>query len=198
MKVDIDKLRALCDAATPGPWEWNDGFLWNVEHDTGVLSHSHIPEDNACQECSAGTRWPISDENKAFIAAARAAVPELLDEITRLRETLAHSCTCSLADGAAPALRHEESCELRIAKTKRIDPALALSRFAAAMDALTEDEVEELKAKLAAMTAARDGLLSAVQSNVCICKGNSICRGTKTARGCFTIRNFRAVGKEQP
>ena len=81
-------------------------------------------------------------------------VLELIAEIERLRETLAHSCTCSLADGAAPALRHEPMCELRIAKTKRIDPALALSRFAKAMD--SGDEVEGLQAKLAAVTAARD------------------------------------------
>lgn len=69
---DLKKLRGLAEAATPGPWAWDDGFLWNRETDVGVLNH-------------AGTNWPIDDTNAAFIATARTAVPALLDEIARLQ-----------------------------------------------------------------------------------------------------------------
>lgn len=66
MTIDIAKLRALCDAATPGPWvngedelaESPDGFYFT---------------------------WEGRDSDAALIAASRTAVPSLLDEVERLR-----------------------------------------------------------------------------------------------------------------
>lgn len=57
---EIKRLRALCDAATPRPWEANS-FT-----DAGFMAL-----------------------DAAFIAAARDAVPALLDEVVRLRSEVA-------------------------------------------------------------------------------------------------------------
>lgn len=81
-----DQLRALANAATPGPWE---------------ADHS---EENNYSIKSPGTEWGdgyawVSDPSDAeFIAAARTAIPALLDELHEearenhtLRERLAHA-----------------------------------------------------------------------------------------------------------
>lgn len=80
---EIENAWALVNAATEGPWEWTEAprsigdgeFLWNREVDEGVLNH-------------AGTMWPVSPENRAFIAASRMLVVDLLEEIKRLRAGL--------------------------------------------------------------------------------------------------------------
>jgi hypothetical protein len=83
---DLDPLAELVRAATPGPWRWwtscsfrrlssdATGKAGDVLH--GVIHHDGVA-DVAC-----------SDEDAAFIAAARAAVPELIAEVRRLREAL--------------------------------------------------------------------------------------------------------------
>lgn len=77
---EVNAAWALVNATTSGPWEWTEAprsigsgeFLWCREHDEGVLNH-------------ADTRWPVSPENRAFIAASRTLVVTLLNEIERLR-----------------------------------------------------------------------------------------------------------------
>jgi hypothetical protein len=75
------ELRALHEAATLGPWKWNlfptvepvtedavEGcFLWNEDADHIVLAHNNV----VC--------WNVAEADRAFIAAARTALPELLD-----------------------------------------------------------------------------------------------------------------------
>lgn len=77
--IDYDALRELADRATPGPWEVNVGDLdgdITVHHNQGVR---------------ASVAWfgmapaPYSREDAAFIAAARTALPALLDENTALQ-----------------------------------------------------------------------------------------------------------------
>ena len=66
----IKELRALCDAATPGPWM--------KERPNGVGS----ADDMICFiDISSFNR----DQDAAFIAAARPALPEALAEIEKLR-----------------------------------------------------------------------------------------------------------------
>ena len=84
-----EQLRMLAAQATPGPWEadgrvveqkyWNKGF----------------PEDPVSCEveclayCYGGTGRGVGrPEDAAFIAAARSAVPELLDRVADLEATL--------------------------------------------------------------------------------------------------------------
>lgn len=60
--IDIDQLRALADAATPGPWEGSGGDIWSDTH--GFLSRDELENADA-----------------AFIAAMRNALPALLDTV---------------------------------------------------------------------------------------------------------------------
>ena len=82
---ELARLRALCDAATPGPWETEgprrDGTYAVLEY---VPSHAVYggyvvdPYETGCSEADA-----------ALIAASRTALPALLDAHARLRAALA-------------------------------------------------------------------------------------------------------------
>lgn len=81
--IDCDALRELAEKATPGPWHW------------GPPSDSAWPQGD--ESLCAGEELVLygwgydasgidgSDEDRAFIAAARTALPALLDETTALR-----------------------------------------------------------------------------------------------------------------
>lgn len=76
MTLDLDKLKKLSDAATPGPWtNYNNGIYRAAAHHGG----------NVCDIC------PETVEHKAnaeFIAAARTAVPQLIEEVEKQREMI--------------------------------------------------------------------------------------------------------------
>jgi hypothetical protein len=88
MTIDTAALRELCERATPGPWEY------------GIdPCHFDSPEVR-------NNRWAIyvpTDEDAAFIAAARTALPELLDRVEKL-ENVAEEASELLE--ACGALRH--------------------------------------------------------------------------------------------
>jgi len=86
---ESDAPRELCDAATPGPWVFSEGFLWNEALDHGVLAHGEI------------VQWDMTAPNRAFIAASRTLVPRLLDEVERMRPVYeaARACPVTSADG---------------------------------------------------------------------------------------------------
>lgn len=80
---EIRRLRTLCEAATPGPWQVAeyDGDDWTcdykIESGSGtVLAGPSIRHAGKVQS------------NATFIAEARTALPAALDEIERLREIL--------------------------------------------------------------------------------------------------------------
>jgi hypothetical protein len=79
MTIDIAKLRELLAAATPGKWTWDDYAIMaeQSQHDVTVL-------------CSPGGCGPVDCDpaNAALICAAVNALPELLDEVERLRAAL--------------------------------------------------------------------------------------------------------------
>lgn len=101
--AELAEIADLAARATPGPWHVR---LLDDEHAMNLVAISTEPETGL------GERWPgfdhatmiaatliqqpryvdIADErwddNAAFIAAARTAVPRLLAEITRLRNLL--------------------------------------------------------------------------------------------------------------
>jgi len=94
--LDIPALRAVCDAATPGPWEitrdknMEEAWCWWI--DVGPLCEAFRDEI---------TDSDYNDVN--FVSTARAALPAALDEIERLREALRkiaegrfheHHCNC--------------------------------------------------------------------------------------------------------
>lgn len=81
-----DELRELCDKATPGPW---------YGHDCYIPDNSEVPLDrHKCSRTMTDTKYNVIADiwgadrmqaNVDFIAAARTAIPQLLDEIERLR-----------------------------------------------------------------------------------------------------------------
>ncbi|WTE70215.1 hypothetical protein OH775_27410 [Streptomyces sp. NBC_01615] len=98
--LDLDAIDELCAAATPGPWfvrSLDDDHAMNLVavstvEDTGrgerwpAFDHGEIVAATLVQQpryvdC-ADERW---DENAAFIAMARDAVPRLVAEVRRLR-----------------------------------------------------------------------------------------------------------------
>jgi hypothetical protein len=87
----IAELRALAEAATPGPWTYDavaggtqdisaDAALDAQHYRSGALARVkarvQVQKDSSCEP------------NAAFIAAARTALPEALLEIERLRATI--------------------------------------------------------------------------------------------------------------
>lgn len=94
-KERIAELRALCDGATEGPWE---GFACReIREDAPHLGLCNVrtPDIAGGQQLliwpwDHGTRpglcsHPLSPTDAQFIAAARSALPELLDEVEKLR-----------------------------------------------------------------------------------------------------------------
>lgn len=72
---ELQRLRELCDQATPGPWAARP-----TNAGTGLFTPS---DEWICWE------WDIENHNAAFIAASREALPKLLDEVERLKKIIA-------------------------------------------------------------------------------------------------------------
>lgn len=62
----LAEIKALADAATPGPWLSRDGEVFRPDF-TGIAHE-------------------VDDDDSDFIAASRTAVPELVAEVERLRD----------------------------------------------------------------------------------------------------------------
>ncbi|WP_413757466.1 hypothetical protein [Streptomyces sp. MMBL 11-3] len=102
--VDLDSIEELCSVATPGPW-----FVRGLDDDHAM----NLVAVSTVEGAGHGERWPGFDhkdliaatlvqhpryvdcvdgrwdENAAFIAMAREAVPSLVAEVKRLRRLLA-------------------------------------------------------------------------------------------------------------
>ena len=80
----LNELEALCDAATPGPWfEW---FALNERE--GDISTTEDGKDDG-YAVVVGT-WFQGDQDRAFIAAARTALPELIARVRELSKAAEH------------------------------------------------------------------------------------------------------------
>lgn len=80
-----DELRKIVDDATPGPWEKTKYYIdMSVHTDCGIVSNEGY---SICR----APRYETEEQyNKDFdfIAAARTAIPALLDEVARYRKAL--------------------------------------------------------------------------------------------------------------
>lgn len=81
----LAELRALADAATEGPWVMHCDDMEVI-----VVQADGDRWPMACYPIARGMEQGESDgeDDGAFIAAARTAVPELLDEVERLQSVL--------------------------------------------------------------------------------------------------------------
>lgn len=89
--MDLEKLKKLCEAATPGPWKPD---VWIETDGNGWRATGPHHEDEASDE---GSEPGCPDEqaaqhDAAFIAAARTALPELIAEVERLRSVYEAAC----------------------------------------------------------------------------------------------------------
>lgn len=93
--IDIDALAATATAATRGPWTWTDhrvpdlvgraGETGAYEWDHEVIGASHSGECGCRSACT--LELAISDDDKAYIAAASPDVVLALLERLRVAET---------------------------------------------------------------------------------------------------------------
>lgn len=88
------ELRKLAETATPGPWHWDDHrvptlygrggelgvYVWEAE----VLEASHNGECGCRAACM--LELEVAPSDAEFIAAARTAVPALLDALDDIRD----------------------------------------------------------------------------------------------------------------
>jgi hypothetical protein len=93
-KAKIEELRALAEKATPGPW--------TVEVGLDADDVRARPSLN----CSIATAQRCEEDDARFIAAAREALPALLDEVERLERRLgameaSHAAVLRLSEDAA-------------------------------------------------------------------------------------------------
>jgi len=93
--LDLDAIAARADAATAGPWEWDppSDESWPCG-DESLMSTMTDPDDG--YRYSVVSSWGhdacgtlASDEDRAFIAAARTDVPELVAAVRELRAEVA-------------------------------------------------------------------------------------------------------------
>lgn len=75
----LKEIERLAREATPGPWEQE----YTANNAGMALAEFRIPGHNA------GKTVEMLADDAAFIVAARATIPELLDEVWRLRAQLA-------------------------------------------------------------------------------------------------------------
>jgi len=90
----LDKLKVLCAAATEGPWEIEE---W--ETDDGV-EVSRIVNHNGERVLAD----EICDEDAAFIAAARTALPALIELVEAYRRLLAAKANAELSNAFGRAV----------------------------------------------------------------------------------------------
>ncbi len=96
---ELAEWQRLCDAATPGPWrldgrhDYDDGSEFGIDMIVANNGEPVVIADSGV--------YPPHGQDAEFIAAARSAIPRLLEEVRRLRAEVwagwrqrTRSCTC--------------------------------------------------------------------------------------------------------
>ena len=136
---DRDRLRRLADAATPGPWEnTRNGVQQSLAAATKVGDYKYegvgiVPEEY------------VRQEDAEFIAAARTAVPALLDALASAEDR---------ATQAKARIRHlEATAQITVRKALRAEAErdewrqTALDERGAALDALEQIKARDKRIK---------------------------------------------------
>jgi DNA repair exonuclease SbcCD ATPase subunit len=156
----LAELRRLEKAATPGPW-------------TDEESRVHVPKGDVAT-CDDVNHIADSEANAALIAAARNALPALLDHIETLTaeldivtaQAVFHKQAAEAADGQLVQLRAElarvmaelrAKCQLVLSKTWW-DGGYFLCALGEKLEALLKTDVPALLDLIETLTAERDGL----------------------------------------
>lgn len=124
--IDLEELRELADAATPGKWERVSAR--SIEADLGDGSWQ-VVIDEMNDGVGAGVIEPADAE---FIAAARAAVPELLERLAATEAQLAEARSYkTLPSGLVWQDYYSPDDVLRIRQEIETQRAAALAKLAA-------------------------------------------------------------------
>jgi len=88
--LDLDAVRALCEAVTPGPWtatfEDHDG---DPSPSGSIVSPPMTGRGFELDGCLEILADDVKRADATFIAASRTLVPQLIAEVERLREEVA-------------------------------------------------------------------------------------------------------------
>lgn len=82
---ELTAIRERCDAATPGPWKLG---RYTVSGRVQIDQSETAPKVNPLKWQRATICRESRENDATFIAHARADIPALLDEVTRLRAAL--------------------------------------------------------------------------------------------------------------
>lgn len=119
-QIDRDHLRELAENATPGPWESLRDTAWGDEYPS--LSIQRVGEswdsDPAHPCCE-----PLEEADAAFIAAAREALPQLLDQLDAAEQRI-RDLTQEVGDERAACLDQMEQVRIRDARIKAVEDVL--------------------------------------------------------------------------
>jgi hypothetical protein len=95
--ISIHHLRSLIAAATPGPWETNG---WRTCGVTAPNSAKTFTDESLHWWGGKFLAETEDPRDAAFIASARTALPEALDEIEKLRALLEEACDIACAQNS--------------------------------------------------------------------------------------------------
>ena len=93
IEEELSELEELCNAATPGPWEWieDDEGDWELVSGTPEQIMQQQEEAVVYVDLMPALRRDVVkalEEDRAFIAEARTAVPALIAKVRRLQSAL--------------------------------------------------------------------------------------------------------------
>lgn len=95
MKPDLDAIRARCDAATPGPWAYDEGAGYIEMHEAGYAEFKPDWERSVHKQPPLVARmtdtWGDTAEDGRFIAHARTDIPALLAYIEELESRVTYT-----------------------------------------------------------------------------------------------------------
>lgn len=113
--AELARLKALADAATPGPWKrstksWDGDDIHTIVVNVGNGDEAEVlqePTDFSCYPSGSFVTTSGTVANLDFAAAARTAVPALIAEVERLKEKI-RRMEVDLEDEACRAQESEE------------------------------------------------------------------------------------------
>jgi hypothetical protein len=127
---DLSRWEALASAATPGPWTTDDAPRLQGSVNAGLHQVAAAMGQAAMHDHRADTA-EVQRANAAFIAAARAAVPDLCAEVRRLRQEVADVHGASLHNASTAVRVTDERDALRVDLAAQREEAIAFNVKAA-------------------------------------------------------------------
>jgi len=117
----LNKLKAICEAATPGPWKHSK---------FGVNILTHDSEFSVCTQNYTGSTFMVEEQmkiteaNAAFIAASRSAVPALIELVEALEAEIRARHNMAMWPGLDNAAAYSAAKGASYEARKKLEAAL--------------------------------------------------------------------------